>query len=199
LTETEMKAGGWDKVEPMLIWTVNQTGLTRINVKNRDTNYPLWEKIMRRTPILNRFLKVSSYGAQEELREITETIQRLESKKILKKSDAIKKYTKIWNNSKIKDWDKISGDLLSAVYGGQTIPTIKISSLMDSFVKNIIKTDRNPYVNSLIFTTSTKEQIAIIKKLKETLSAQELNDIGTIITKNKIVSIDTWNKVIEER
>lgn len=65
MTNAEYKAGGWPALKKMVMWTVNQTGWTRFATYDRSGK--TWtEWALEVTPILNRLIKVSDYGLEEQ-------------------------------------------------------------------------------------------------------------------------------------
>ena len=69
LTEDELKAGGIEAMMPLAKWTLNRTGLLKLDLHDRFRDQPLWEKTARVAPGLNALLLVTNMGEYEQLRE----------------------------------------------------------------------------------------------------------------------------------
>jgi hypothetical protein len=65
--DTEWRAGGWDSLKPMLLWTWDQSGGGNF-VKWDPRAQTASELVLSAVPGLNRVLKVSDYGLREEQR-----------------------------------------------------------------------------------------------------------------------------------
>jgi hypothetical protein len=64
LSDDEQTAGGWYSIKPMIGWTAGKLGMygATIKAQNDETN---WEKVIKFTPILQRFIRITDYGEIE--------------------------------------------------------------------------------------------------------------------------------------
>lgn len=70
LTKDEAAAGGMEAIEPMIRWTINQSGMVHMDIRDRLRDETLFEKVLAFTPIINRFIRVSDYGKSEKLHDV---------------------------------------------------------------------------------------------------------------------------------
>jgi hypothetical protein len=62
---TEFKAGGWDSLKPMMVYSFSKSGLMNFVAYNKDADTTT-ELVMSGAPIINRVLKISDYGFREQ-------------------------------------------------------------------------------------------------------------------------------------
>jgi hypothetical protein len=86
LTDDEKLVGGWFSLKPMIGWTAGKLGLYGATLRTRYADQETTkEKILRFTPILQRFLRVTRYGQDEILRQQKEGMQWYKARQRLKK------------------------------------------------------------------------------------------------------------------
>lgn len=66
LTNDERLAGGWYSLKPMLKWVGGKLGIYGFSIYAQREDAPVWEKVIQWTPIIQRFIKVTSYGEKEK-------------------------------------------------------------------------------------------------------------------------------------
>lgn len=90
LTDDEVKAGGLYALEPMVRWTINQFGQVHLAMRDRVSDETLLDRALQLTPIVNRWIRTSSYGVTERLRkQAIEPIQRQEARERLQRNRGI--------------------------------------------------------------------------------------------------------------
>jgi hypothetical protein len=90
LTEDEMKAGGLDGLKPMIAWTVNQNGIVSMDLRDAARpDKPLWEKVVNATPAVNRFVRLTSAGEGERLREVAQDVASDEARERLRRREDV--------------------------------------------------------------------------------------------------------------
>ena len=78
LSDDERLVGGWYSLRPMLEWTGSKMGVYGLYIKGKREDETPFEKLIRFTPIVQRFIRITSYG-QEEL-ERQEKLERQQQK-----------------------------------------------------------------------------------------------------------------------
>lgn len=91
LTRDEAAAGGMEALEPMIRWTMNQTGLVHMDIRDRLRDETLLEKSVAFTPIINRWIRITDYGKVESLRETMRDQAGVEAKARLTEKEGIRK------------------------------------------------------------------------------------------------------------
>jgi DNA polymerase III sliding clamp (beta) subunit (PCNA family) len=199
VSDTEMKAGGWYKTEPMLKWTFNQLGLSRIDVRDKIKDLNRFEKSISMTPILGRFFKISNRGLSESLSEKTSEQEKEEARISLKKKNALIKYTNKFVDDKDADIEEIFKELAIDVYGDQeNVKDEKILDLEKDFVKSVLKTKNDPYINSLIYATTNKQKGEIILDMKNNLPEEEFKNYIIMLLSTKIIGETAIEEAIKK-
>ena len=185
-TTSEERAGIKIKTPIMLAWTLNKSGIFKFELHDRASNTSLGEAVIKNTPILHRFLRVSNYGEYEanqipkrqvEIEESTEGILR--NRKIIK---AINNYWK----EKPADMDRYVRELAFDVYGDE-ISKENFNKLTRKFNKELVGTLDNANLNSLSSGT-TKQKVALLLDLEEKLSNDDFNKLIQTTIKTKTLS-----------
>lgn len=83
LTEQERDAGGMDAFEPMMRWTLNETGLLRLDVRDRLKDEPIYKTFVTSMPILQRFIRVGRTGERETAQEAAKPVAQEEARRSL--------------------------------------------------------------------------------------------------------------------
>jgi hypothetical protein len=88
LLDDERKAGGMDKLMPMLRWTANETGFVKLDLHTRpDAPESTLQTTLQLTPGFNRFLRVTDYGIAEKAREAARPAEAKLARERLDKRD----------------------------------------------------------------------------------------------------------------
>jgi len=82
LNQDEQRAGGWYSLKPMIQWTGQKLALPSFLTTGKRKDDKLWKKVLRNTPVLQRYIKVSNWGKIEK--------ERLEREKYYKKRSQYK-------------------------------------------------------------------------------------------------------------
>jgi hypothetical protein len=197
LTDDEMKAGGWTKWQPFLMWTFNQLGLSRVDVRDRVKNYTTFQQVVNYTPVLNRWIRVSDYGLSENLRKVTAPIEKQEAKARLTKKEALIEKANRWFNGD-KDFEKLYNELVKDVYTGQEVDKAALNRLKKDLATRIIAGKGDPELNALIYAQTKEQQKAILKEILKDKTKQEKIDLANVLVTSKIVSVKTWNSAMED-
>lgn len=76
------KAGGWDSLQPMAAWTLNQSGVMNFFRYNPDFQSG-WELALSATPGVNKFLKVSDQGKREQQQRLDRAEEQIKAREKL--------------------------------------------------------------------------------------------------------------------
>lgn len=68
LSDDEQMAGGWYSLKPMIGWTAGKLGIYGATIKAQNDE-TIWEKVIKFTPIVQRFIRITDYGETETERE----------------------------------------------------------------------------------------------------------------------------------
>ena len=69
LTDDEMKAGGWYSLKPMLGWFAGKMGVYGLTIRAKKEDESPFEKIIKWTPIIQRYIRITAYGEEEKERQ----------------------------------------------------------------------------------------------------------------------------------
>jgi hypothetical protein len=178
LTDQEKVAGGLYAFEPMARWTLNETGLIRLDIRDRLKDEPIYKTAITSIPILNRFIRITKGGEREIAKQAGKEVAKTEARQGIDIKDqareAIRKGISIEDfTSKAETGDELR-DLRTA-YKNQ----------MKGFTQD-------PFVQALNSATSSDQKLAILKKVKEGYSdMNEFNDYLDSLRLNKIISSRT--------
>lgn len=175
LTAQERAAGGMYAFEPMARWTLNQTGLIRLDIRDRLKDEPMYKTIISLTPGVNRFIRVFKSGEREIAQDEARKAQKIEARESLdiKQSaiDAIRKGESVTEFAKdaksIEESRKMRG-----AYNRQ---------------KKGFTSD--PYIQALNSASSNNQKLSILKMIKSKYKNEnEFNDYLNSLYLNKIIS-----------
>ncbi|MFH1318479.1 MAG: hypothetical protein ABIH71_05640, partial [Candidatus Omnitrophota bacterium] len=69
LSDVEKKAGGWYSLQPMLEWTGQKLALPMLTAYAWRKDEKAWKKVLKLTPVLQRYIKISNWGEEEKKRQ----------------------------------------------------------------------------------------------------------------------------------
>jgi hypothetical protein len=91
LTDEEQRAGGWYRIKPMLGWIAGKMGFYGLSLRAQRQHETTVQKVVRFTPIVQRFVKISDYGKDEiENRELKKAYAE-DSREQIEKKEFIEK------------------------------------------------------------------------------------------------------------
>lgn len=139
--------------------------------------------------VLGRFLKISSYGKKEMLKEETEGIRQEEARRLL----AVKKRI-------IKAVDDADGkpsvaDLRRAYIGLKKENLIDdgmtVTQFRHMFNRYASRAPENPYIDAIVQARTSKEKAALLRHYKDTLPAHEYSNIRKQLFREGHITIGT--------
>ncbi|MDP3703472.1 MAG: hypothetical protein Q8R78_03710, partial [Candidatus Omnitrophota bacterium] len=151
LTKDERAAGGWEAWRPFLKWTVNQTGFTKMSLHTQPgSEDSLLERTTTFAPGLNRFLRVTDYGATEQFREATERVASEEARTRLGRKRQIIESLQGGENEwqAIKRW---------------SVPRDQEDSFKEAFRRMAARKRDDPLVSALLSASSNEQKAAVLE------------------------------------
>lgn len=185
LTDQEASAGGKYAFEPMVRWTLNETGLVNIDVHDTLKNEPIYKTAESMIPILNRLIRITKQGERETASNAAKDVKKQEDRASLdmkeKAREAIKKGE---SEAKFIALAKTPEDAQ------------KMSKVFNSLKKGL--TD-DPYVQTYLRTTSNAQKVAVLKEAFATFPTKEKSkEYLQTLWKNGIVSDEVYNQAFLE-
>lgn len=148
LTEDEMKAGGWDALEPMVRWTINQSGLVRLDIMDRAKESPIQKTTLSVLPVLQSMVRITNYGQVEKGMELVKGKQAEEARARLERKDQIKEAVR---SGKSKEEFRYE------------FPAKERSTVEKAFEKLAIRKEKDPVKTALSRMTSNKQKIVFLR------------------------------------
>jgi hypothetical protein len=175
LTDQEKAAGGWYAFEPMVRWTLNQTGQVRLDIRDRLKDEPLYKEILSFTPVVQRFIRVSRAGEYEQAGAASAPIVKEQARRSLDIQQAA------------RDAIREGKDVYDFVQGANSKEEMK--KMKNSYTGAMNKFTNDPYVKSLISSASNEEKIAILKMARKGYATSDsFNEFIDSLMANKIIS-----------
>lgn len=174
LTDQEKAAGGMYAFEPMIRWTLNQTGLVRLDVRDKLKNEPVYKTVLAGTPILQRFLRIGRTGERELVTEAVEPVKRQQAREAIDLKDRARQAIRDGKNE---------------IEFAREATTVDEAKQMRQIYKNLKKgfTD-DPYIQALNRAGSKEEKIAILKEARQLYkTGADFNEYLDTLYMNKII------------
>lgn len=174
LTDQERAAGGMYAFEPMARWTFNETGLVRLDIRDRLKTEPVYKTVISSIPILQRFLRVGRQGERELAREAGKEVKSQAARTSIDIKEAARQA--IRKGVSLEDFTA----------NAQTIPEAqKLRRAYNELNKNFTE---DPFVQALNSATSSDEKLAILKEIRGTFTdSNEYNDYLDTLYLKKII------------
>lgn len=178
VSRDQMAAGGWNAFEPMILWTLSNTGLASFTSYDRLKDQGMRKTALALTPIINRFYRETNYGEQEKYYKAAEKIQKNEAKERLSRREAVAEDEhRAISESTGKDKAKAR----------------------DVAAKNKAKSSDSPLTRALSSASSNEQKRAMIKAaFDEFKDAKELRSYLSDAAKLKLISSELAGNVMRD-
>jgi len=176
LTEDELKYGGVDAWTPLAKWTLNQTGLVKLDVHSKFKEEPTWEQSFRVIPGLNALLDVTNMGEYEKaMRAVREQAAK-------EAGERIEKRERIVESAK-------SGESVMEFLRKEKPSTIGEAKELYAMRERIkAKGSNDPVIRVLSQSTSNAQKRAAIKAMQKVVPERNLSLLLDAAEEEKILS-----------
>ena len=188
ITDQEAMAGGMYSGEPMIRWTINELGFSKLDVRDRWEEEPTYKKILSLTPIVNRLIRSSRQGEMENIqKDVVEPVRQRKARENLDiQSAAIDAFKKGVSKN----------DFVNSTIGGEGRTSRKKRENAYSFVEERAYSD--PNIKALVRAVSNEEKVELLKYVKKGFidnnNKKGYDDFIGLLRRTKIVSQDVINK-----
>lgn len=187
IPEREWKAGGFPRAKKMVRWTLDNTGVGQYIVE-QDRRDDFFEALVRHNFFLNRLIKLSDSGLNQQLREIREAESKEAAQLSIQKEDAYRR--------NVKEFEK-TGDLNAAlaqiqreVFPGETVDIEDRRKIKAGFLIFVQREQDNTFVNALLGARSNKNKVKILLRVREQMSPEEFSESLKFYRKHDVISAD---------
>lgn len=90
ISDVEFKAGGYPALKKMVWWTANSLGVVRLSTYD-PSQKSIYERVVEVTPVLNRLVRVTDYGLEEEARGEAAAKAEKKAELYLDRSDSVRR------------------------------------------------------------------------------------------------------------
>jgi hypothetical protein len=194
IDDTTFLAGGGASLKKMAQWTTNNLGFTKFATYDTSKNTGL-ETALQVTPWFSSLFKVSNYGQQEQLNEISQEAKQEGAKQTLKDRELIAKYVKQAREDKATIFavSKYRKDLVMEALGGKLPENEEEKIYADNLVtkfKRSLKRGLNddPRVSVIISATSNNQKLEVLKAIEEDMTAEEFKKFKQGLVEDQIVT-----------
>lgn len=185
LTDQEASAGGKYAFEPMVRWTINETGIFNVDVHDTLKNEPIYKTVESMIPILNRLVRITKQGERETASNAAKEVKKQEDRASLDMKENAR--------NAIKKGESEAKFIASAKTPEEAE---KMSKIFKSLKKGL--TD-DPYVQTYLRTTSNAQKVAVLKEAFHTFETKEkAKEYLQTLWKNGIVSDEVYNQAFLE-
>lgn len=187
LTEDELRAGGIDAFRPMWLWTINQFGFTKFDLRMRpEQPISSLERMISLTPGVNRFLRVTDYGLTEALREAKSSVTQSQARERLERRRAM-----IEGVEEGRDLFEVEGEL--------ELERRQRSGFRRSYRRQQALATGNPILKALAGARSTEEQVAVLEAARVQFSADaDFEDFVRDAQRQGLISRQARNRALRK-
>ena len=176
LTDQQMAAGGMDAFSPMVRWTINQTGLARLDTTDRIKNDPIYKTVISSLPILQRLVRIDRQGEYELAEAARKDVAQKEAKQSIEMREAAREAIR-------------KGKTVQEFIKGTEISSKEDLNLNMNAYKSVSKEGENdPAIRSLRKANSNNQKLAILKDVKTRMAEDEFNSFLNDLYRKKIIS-----------
>lgn len=184
LTDQEQAAGIKYGFEPMVRWTINETGLARLDVHDRLRDEPIYKTVNAYMPLTQRLIKISKQGEREIASAAARKQKGVESRRNLDITEAAKTAIK----KGVSETEFMSG--------AKTSEDQKKYQETYNRLKRGLSNDA--YVQAIINAGSSEQKAAILREAKKGFETPgQFDDYLKTLWANKIISDDVFYKIQE--
>lgn len=185
ITDQEKSAGGKYGLEPMVRWTLNETGLVNVDVHDRLKDEPVYKTALSMVPILNRFIRVTKQGEREDAQAAAAKVAKEEDRASLEMKDQARDAIRQGKTS--QEFSKSAKTPEEAQ---------KMTKVYEGLKKGMID---DPYVQTILRATSNPQKVAVLKEAFAGFETEkQAKDYLNTLWKNGIVSDEVYNMAFLE-
>lgn len=198
LSDDVFKAGGLYANKAMAAWVFNQLGggifyrFTTEQLPPREESIP--EKVLDLPVISNiagRFVRVTTYGRTEQLKQIAANQAAAEARARLERRSFVNKYVRMLIEDPSLNRREIELQMVSDRFGrpARSADEIKEARTMIQNLRlSTIKGTAGPEIDALIAATSNDQKEAILASLKETMKPEDYTALLNQAAKDSVIS-----------
>lgn len=185
LTEEEHSAGGMRGFEPMVRWTINESGLVNVDVHDRLKDEPIHKTVIGVLPIINKFIRITKHGESEKAQAAAKKVERQEDRASLEMKDQAR--DAIRQGKTAQEFSKSAKNPDDAQ---------KMTKVYEGLKKGMID---DPYVQTLLRATSNPQKVAVLKEAFAGFETEkQAKDYLNALWNNGIVSDEVYNMAFLE-
>lgn len=206
LSQDVYKAGGWDATKAFLGWQFQQLGGGVFYRFYHEPVAPkemgLAEKVVN-LPILSniagRFIRVSDYGKQEKLRGVQKRVEKEEAKTRLDEKKIVNKYLEEAQSKNMRFSNPtLENNLVKEIIGH--LPQTKDEQdkarrIVKKFRLGLTRGGSDASVVALIDADTNKQKIEILKRIKDSMKADDFSVLKANLLREKIISSDIFYQI----
>lgn len=177
LTEDEFAAGGLEAFEPMVRWTINSTGLFKLDIRDRLKDEPLYKPILESIPVLQSYIISTRQGERESFKAKADQVKREEAKRRLAEKDDAREARR-------------SGKTVEQFIDEKNPQTSEDLSRLKREFESVGKgLENDPAVQALQRASSNEQKLAILNKAKERFKdGKEFDNFVSGLVERKVIS-----------
>lgn len=191
LDQTTFQAGGVPAFSKMVMWTMNQSGLTHFTTYDPDRQTKT-EYTISLVPVVNRAIRITDYGEAERFGEVSKDVQKDRARRTLEDRDVIKEYVQkaktVQGNAAMA---RLENELVKEVIGHNPRTSdekSRATSLKTRFRASRKEAIYDVYVDNLIRANSNQEKLELLKAYDRKLDDQKFIDLLDLVRKEKVIS-----------
>jgi hypothetical protein len=191
IPETEQMAGGIPRLEKMVHWTLDSSGLGQYIVETDERDGWL-EAAIRHTPGINSIIKISDRGFVERAREINEQIAKENAKEKLNRLEIFKDNR---DRLKTEDFGPVFQDVKDEFFDSPETKKKKtrgsVMQLKGQFIAfDKYESNETPIIIMLQTGTNEGKARILLEQIAPRFSEQEMKEFTKDMLRNKIISRD---------
>jgi hypothetical protein len=203
LTDDQFSAGGWDAMKPFLQWQFRQQGGSIfMNFSTTPKEKSPGEKFLNLPIISNvmgRFVKISSQGETESLREIKYEIHKEGAKIRIEKTNLVNKYVKQFLSTPVEGRKQLEVDIITEYFGhyppANRDEIAEGKRLLQKYRIAQLRGQNNAKVDAIIYSQTNNEKIKLLTEYKKDMSKKDFIDFLSMLGKHKVISREVYMKV----
>lgn len=197
--DTTWKAGGLPVFTKMVQWTSNELGLSQFTTYTDETD-STFDATIKTIPVINRAIRSTDYGLTEKERHIERQLDQDAARRLLNERELLDKYIKL-GKEKPDQAKQIEKEFIKEVLGDSITTSAekrRRTNLTKKYQIGLVRGVMSREMDSLIEANTNDYKLELLKLYKNTLGANEYQELRQTALKHKIISDELQKRMRKE-
>ncbi len=200
IDDTTFQAGGMDSLKKMVEWTANEFGLSQFTTYDSTKNDTL-ELSVQILPLVNRVLKITDYGIQEQYSSLETGLQKERAQQLVQEKKLITQYTAKYKEEYYKgniEGENLGKNIAIDLFGHTPQNADELSrykSVVKRLKRSLAVGHYDARFDNIAYAGTNKIKVALLKQYQKDMKPEDYNSLLESLGEEHIISKEVYDQV----